>query len=93
MTKMYRVELMSRANYNLYMSGSNNYHIEYYDVQAETKGKAIVAARHAYPGYCINLHSVKEITTECDDIITQIKELEEKLAQLKKKLEKVDKNG
>ena len=59
MKKAYRVERMTIANYDNYMSGSNNYHVELLNIEAENTKEAIELAKAE--GYVVNENYVKEV--------------------------------
>ena len=94
--KIFRTEMMNRANYSEYMSGGYNYTVMYYDVEAETKEEAIAIAKKNNPNYYFNTYA-REVekkeytTTEKDRLIVRIAELEEILASYKKDLENLEK--
>jgi hypothetical protein len=96
--KIYRIEMMTLANYIEYMGGGYNYKVDYYDVEAETKEEAIAIAKKDNPNYHINTYArvveKKEYTTtEKDRLVARIAELEETLAICKKDLENLEKRA
>lgn len=80
------------------MSGSHNYTVMYYDVEAETKEEAIATTKKDNPDYYVNTY-VREVgkkeftTTEKDRVIARIAELEKTLAGYKKDLERLEKGA
>lgn len=95
--KIYRIEMMDDGNFGSYMTGSNQYKVEYYDVEAENEEQALTIAKHDNPSYHINNGFVIQVAKKCytasekDKLIIHIAELEEDLANAKNKLLKLEK--
>ena len=95
--KFYRIEMMDDGNFGSYMTGSNQYKIEYYDVEAENEEQALAIAKHDNPNYHINNGFVIQVAkksytaSEKDKLIIHIAELEEDLANAKNKLLELEK--
>ncbi len=99
MMKIYRIEMMDYTSFNNYMCGGYNYRVEYYDVVAENKKQALVIAKQDNPDYFINKAYVQEVnkqeytTSQKDNLIAHIAQLEEQLIKAKEKLQKLENRG
>ena len=94
--KIYRIEMMDDGNFGSYMTGYNDYKIEYYDVEAENEEQALIIAKHDNPNYHINNGFVIQVAKKCyttsekDKLIIHIANLEKELANAKNKLLKLE---
>lgn len=85
----YRIERMTTESYHEYMSGSNNYHTEILNIEAENAKEAIKKAEAN--GYIVNKRYVKSVEEiEAEQKANEEKWLAEKAKEEAKKTKKAE---
>ena len=88
---LYRIEMMSRSDYNDYMTGGYNYSVRKIDIEADTAEEALEIAKKNNPYMVFNENYVRTVAE-----LEELEELKAKRnaeykAQLKAKAEKMNK--
>ena len=88
---LYRIEMMSRSDYNDYMTGGYNYSVRKIDIEADTAEEALEIAKKNNPYMVFNENYVRTVAE-----LEELEELKAKRnaeykAKLKAKAEKIGK--
>ena len=70
--KNYMIQAMDDESYANYMTGSNNYEMRCFTVQAESAEEATYIAEHCFPSYHVNTRFIKTV----DELIEREKQFE-----------------
>lgn len=85
---LYRIEMMSKSDYNDYMTGGYNYSVRKIDIEADTAEEALEIAKKNNP-YMIFNESYVRTVAELEEL--KAKRNAEYKARLKAKAEKINK--